>query len=574
MPGLKRKIAIASGREKAELVFKNARVINVFTNEILPADLAVEDGIILAVGSYEGLEEIDLQGKYICPSLFDGHVHIESAMVSPSQFAKVVLPHGVTTVIADPHEIANVKGLDGIDYMLEATEELPLTVYIMVPSCVPATPFESSGAILEAEELAQYIGKPRVLGLGEMMNYPGVYNADSLVIEKLKRFQEFPIDGHGPLIEEKELATYAVAGIRTEHECSTPKELIDRVRLGMYVQLREGSGAKNVVSLLRGIDAHNISRCFFCTDDRHPNSLLAEGSIDNNVRIAIREGMDPIDAIKLGATFGPLAYGIKGIGAIAPNYRADFIVLDELESFAIHSVYVGGECIVEGGELLPELKEADCSKVGNSVTLSDRKEEDLRVPAVDGKYIAIRAISESLITEKAVYDAPNGADFNYEYGLKKLVVFERHRGLKRFAAAAIDGFGNLDGAIALTIAHDSHNVIAIGSSDREILAAVDAIERLEGGIVLVKDGEVIGQLRLEIAGLMSTKPLEEVEEKFASLMKKAIEILGINPNLDPFMTLSFMALPVIPNIKLTDLGLFDVESFSFIYGGKNDGSNY
>lgn len=567
--GLQEKIDIASGRVKAQKVFKNAQIINVFTNEIYKGDVAVNDGVILAIGEYDGEEEIDLSGRFLSPSLFDGHVHIESSMVSPGQFAKAVLLHGVTTAICDPHEIANVKGTEGIDYMLEATEGLPLTAYMMLPSCVPSTDFESAGAVLEAEDLVKYIDHPRVLGLGEMMNFPGVYMADPAVLEKLSAFEGLPIDGHGPLISGKELATYAVAGIKTEHECSSSEELLERVRLGMYVQLREGTGAKNVVALLEGINKDTIQRCFFCTDDRHPHSLLEEGSIDNNIRVAIQGGLDPIDAIKLGAYYGPMAYNLKGIGAIAPTYRADFLVLSDLESFEIESVYVGGEVVVDRGELLAQIQDVGMERVQNSVHIHEVQREDLAVPAVDGKFVAIEIIPESLLTRRLDVDANGEEVFAYSGGLKKLVVVERHRGIKSLSAAAVHGFGDLKGAIALTIAHDSHNVIVIGSSDDEILHAIEEMKRLQGGIVLVQRGEVLGRLPLEIGGLMSIRDLHEVQANVHDLMNICYEDMGVNPAIDPFVTLSFMALPVIPSIKLTDQGLFDVDAFRFIYGGKN-----
>ncbi|MDO5718076.1 MAG: adenine deaminase [Tissierellia bacterium] len=565
MISLNKKISIANGIVKAEKVFKNGVIANVFTGEFIKADIAVEEDYIIAIGQYEGKEEIDLEGKIICPTLIDGHVHIESSMVSPAEFTRAVLPRGIATVIADPHEIANVKGKEGIDYMLEATEGLPLKVYFMMPSCVPATDFETSGARLNSSDLLEYKGRERVLGLGEMMNFPGVIYQDEDVINKIKAFSNEKIDGHGPMLSGRDLNAYIAAGITTDHECSTLEEMRERLRLGMYVQMREGTGAKNLRALIKGLNKDNMSRCFFCTDDRHPESLLSEGSIDNNIRIAISEGVEPIDAIKLGSFNAASAYNLKGIGAIAPNYKANFIVLNELESFDVDSVYIEGVLTAKDGEIISDIRETSIEKVSNTVNIPSIDISDLKMnPKKNkGKLFAIGVVPESLITEKILVKDPIiDEDLIYDNGFNKLVVINRHTGDKNIGISAIAGFGKINGAIASTIAHDSHNIIVVGNNDEDILKAIQTIEEIEGGLAVVR-GEFVEKLPLEIAGIMSSQDIRYVDKKIQN-MKEISFNMGVNKEIDPFMTLSFMALPVIPSIKLTDRGLFDVEEFKFM----------
>lgn len=431
MPDIKTRIEIARGDVKADIVYKNALIANVFTGEFIEGDIAVHDGYIIAIGEYDGLKNVNLNGKTVVPTLIDGHVHIESSMVSPVEFSKTILKRGVGTIIADPHEIANVKGTDGIDYMLESTEGLPLKVYLMMPSCVPVTDFETSGAVLKSDVLEKYIGHERVLGLGEMMNFPGVIEGDQEVINKLESFKDMMIDGHGPIISSYELNAYIAGKIKTDHECSTLEEMQERLRLGMYIQLREATGAKNLKTLLKGITPGNIDRCFFCTDDRHPESLISEGSIDNNIRIAISEGLNPIDAIKLATINAANAYGLKEIGAIAPHYKANFIVLNDLENFDIDSVYISGINIDEWKYENKTIKTE--SKVGQSVNIADIEIEDLKLNSeyFDEKMYIIGAIPDSLITDKIIIEKPlEIRDIVYDNGYKKLVVINRHTGEK------------------------------------------------------------------------------------------------------------------------------------------------
>lgn len=565
MPDIKTRIEIARGDIRSERVYKNAVIANVFTGEFVEGDIAVHGGYIIAIGKYDGLENIDLNGKTVVPTLIDGHVHIESSMVSPVEFSKTILKRGVGTIIADPHEIANVKGTDGIDYMLESTEGLPLKVYLMMPSCVPVTDFETSGAVLKSDVLEKYIGHKRVLGLGEMMNFPGVIEGDEEVLNKLESFKDMMIDGHGPLISGHELNAYIAGKIKTDHECSTLEEMQERLRLGMYIQLREATGAKNLKTLLKGITPRNIDRCFFCTDDRHPESLISEGSIDNNIRIAISQGISPIDAIKLATINTANAYGLKEIGAVAPNYKANFIVLNDLENFDIDSVYISGINIEEWNYEKKIIKSE--SKVGKSVNIPKIELDDLKLKNefFKEKMYIIGAIPDSLITEKIIIEKPlDSRDIVYDNGYKKLVVINRHTGEKHVGISAINGFGDFEGALATTIAHDSHNLIIIGSNDADILSAIAFIKDLEGGVVVVKDGELLESLPLEIAGLMSASDINTVNTKLKRILEICYDI-GFNVDMDPLMALSFMALPVIPSLKLTDRGLFDVDKFEYIW---------
>ncbi len=567
MQNLNKKIKIALGNEKADIVFKNCKIANVFTSEFYMADIAVEEGVIVAIGEYEGINNIDIGGKIVCPTLFDGHVHIESSMVSPAEFTKILLKSGVSSIIADPHEIANVKGEVGLDYMLNATEDLPVNVYFMLPSCVPVTKLETSGGVLDAEDLEEYKTHKRVVGLGEMMDYEGVIERDEEVIKKLEAFQDMVIDGHGPMLTGNKLNAYFVSKIHTEHECSTVEEMNERLRLGMYIQLREASGAKNLRTLLKGVNSHTIDRCFFCTDDRHPESLLTEGSIDNNIRIAMEEGIDPIDAIKMGAFNGPVAYGIKNIGAIAPNYLANFIVLDDLDTFKIRDVYIKGEKVVDNGEVIYEAHPYPIESVGDSVNLPLIEKKDLFLDPVkmDGDLYIIKAIPDSLITDaEKIESVTYTEDPIYDNALKKLVVINRHTGEKNIAVSAINGFGDFNGALGTTIAHDSHNLIIIGSNDDDIMSVIDEIKKIGGGIVLVNGGKILDSLPLEIAGIMSSDTIENVDKKLREILDNCKD-LGFDKEIDPIMTLSFMALPVIPSLKLTDRGLFDVDKFSYIW---------
>lgn len=562
---LKKTIEIANGEIKADLVFKDANIINVFTNEIIRGDVAIYKGKIVGIGEYSGEEEINLEGKYLSPSFIDGHVHIESSMVTPPQFAKAILPRGTTTIIADPHEIANVKGIEGIKYILDESENLPLDVYVMLPSCVPATPFENSGAVLNAEDLKELIDEKRVLGLGEMMNYPGVINRDKNVLEKILMAKGKIIDGHGPLISGRELNAYVAAGVETEHECSSVDEMKNRLRLGMYIHIREGSAARNLKELIKGVDKDNLRRCIFCTDDKHPKDLLQDGSIDHNIRLAIKEGLDPVDCIKMASLNAAECYGLKGKGAIAPGYLADLVVIDNLDDFNVLEVYKEGKLVGENLKPLFTVEDKNNNHMKNTVNIKNITEEDLEIYLEGERVNVIKLLPHNLITEKVERKViVEDEKFKSGNDILKVAVVERHNKTGNVGLALVEGFGLKNGAIASTIAHDSHNIIVIGDSDRDMVLAIRELERVGGGITMVSGGSVIDTLPLTIGGLMSEEPLEEVDEKLSKMLEIAYEKLNVSRDIEPFMTLSFIALPVIPNIKVTDMGLFDVGEFKFI----------
>lgn len=564
---LKRRIDLAAGRELPELVLKNCRIVNVFTEEILSGDIAIDCGWIVGVGQYQGIQEIDLKNAYVAPGLIDAHVHLESSMVTPVQFAKAVLPHGTTTVIADPHEIANVCGLNGVRYMLEQSSEIPLDVFVMMPSCVPATPFENSGAVIRAEGMGEMLGHPRVLGLGEMMDYPGVVGArqdvlDKLVVGGAGRM----IDGHGPVLTGKNLNAYVMAGVGTDHECSTENEMLQRLRLGMYIQIREGSAAKNLEALIKGVTPQNSRRVLFCTDDRHPGDILSEGHIDNNLRQAIRGGFSAVAAIRMATLNAAECYQLSHLGAIAPGYQADLIVFESLEEMRIAKVFKQGRLVAENGEALFDIVERPDDRVLNTVRLQKIVSEQLALKLDSGAVNVIRLLSHSLVTEKVVREVTvrDGIFVHDDQAdILKLAVVERHKATGNIGLGLLENYGLKSGAIASTVAHDSHNLIVVGSNDSDMLTAIAEIERIGGGLTIARQGKILGSLPLPIAGLMSDSPLQEVDDKLNELLKIAYG-MGVNPQLEPFMTLAFLALPVIPDIKLTDLGLFDVTRFEFM----------
>lgn len=556
----------ARGDEKSELVLKNCKIINVFTNEIIEGDIAIDKGYIVGIGQYEGQKEIDLNGKYLSPGFIDGHVHIESSMSSPSQFARVIVPRGVTSIIADPHEIANVKGIEGIKYIIDESKTVPLDVYIMLPSCVPATNFENAGAILEAEDLKELMYEESVLGLGEMMNYPGVISMDEKVIEKLVLFKDKVIDGHGPAIDGKDLNAYVAAGIATEHECSTLEEVINRVRLGMYILLREGSAAKDLRNIIKAVNKDNLRRFLFCTDDKHPEDLINEGTIDFNIKLAIKEGIDPIDAIKMATLNAAECYRLKGKGAIAPGYIADLVVIDNLEDFNIVKVFKNGDLVAENKKALFDTRIHLPKNMIDSVRIKEVRIEDLQIPMKSNKANIIGVIENSLVTEKLVEEVKtvNGY-FEYSHNdILKLVVIERHFATGNIGVGLIKNFKLKNGAIGSTVGHDSHNMIVVGDNDEDILIAIRELEKVGGGLTIVSKGIVLKSLPLEIGGIMTSRPIEETNRILKEMIDLSHKKLNVNENIDPFMTLAFMALPVIPKLKLTDMGLFDVEKFDFI----------
>lgn len=555
--------------KKAELVLKNANIVNVFSHEIIKADVAIEKGVIVGIGNYDGINNIDLDGKYITPGFIDPHVHIESSMVSPAEFAKAIVPMGTTTIITDPHEIANVCGLEGIEYILKSSEKLPLCVYSMLPSCVPATDFENSGARLEAKDLEKYINHNRILGLGEMMNYPGVINQDKTVVDKLdlaKKYKKY-IDGHIPNISNEGLNGYILSGISTDHECSTVEEMIEKISLGMYVMIREGSAARNLETLIKGVNSNNYQRCLFCTDDKHPQDILKNGHIDNNIRLAIKNNIDPIMAIKMATINVANCYNLQSTGAIAPGYIADIVVVDNLEDFNVLEVYKDGQLVGKDKKALFEINEVENSGVTNTVDIDKLTKEDLKITLEKDVANVIGLLPHNLVTEKLIrkLDIENNEfKFNKDVDILKLVVIERHTDKKSIGLGLVENFKLRKGAIASTVAHDSHNIIVVGDNDEDIINAVDEIKRIGGGLAISSNNEILDSLSLPIAGLMSDKDINYVSEKLENMLSIAYEKLDVSKDIEPFMTLAFLALPVIPHIKITDRGLFDVDNFRFM----------
>ena len=571
MNELKNLIKLSLNEIKPDLVLKRGNIINVFTNEIIKCDVAIDNGIIVGLGNYQGKKEIDMNNKYIVPGFIDSHLHIESTMLTPGEFCKAVLPRGTTTVIADPHEIANICGLDGINYMLEESKSLPMDIFYMLPSCVPCTDFESSGAILKAKDLQSLINKNMILGLGEMMNYPGVISRNDEVLEKLKLTGDNNkiIDGHGPHIKDKELNAYIISGVSTEHECATIEEMIDRLRLGMYVMIREGSAAKNLKDLIKGVNKDNISRCLLCSDDKHPQEIINKGHINHSVKLAIKGGIDPIDAIKMATINAATCYNLKNKGAIAPGYDADLLIIDNLNDFNIEKVYKRGILVGEGNKPLFNYKSNNSyeNSVINTVNIRDIKKEDLEIEVTNDEVNVIKVMPHSLETRKVIRKIKtkdNKFVFDKNMDIIKMAVIERHNKSNNMGLALVENFRLKNGAIASSIAHDSHNLIVIGDNDEDIICAIEEVKRCEGGIAISSNKKILASLQLEIAGLMSSESIEFVSFKLEKMMSIAYDNLNINREIDPFMTLSFMALPVIGDLKLTDKGLFDVREFNFI----------
>lgn len=570
---LARRIRMATGHEPADMRIVNARVVDVFSHALLENPvLRTGDGVFLSFGDGPARATLDAGGRFLLPGLMDAHVHLESSLLTPPQFARLVLPFGTTCVVADPHEIANVLGVEGLRYMLDSTEHLPLHVRFMLPSCVPATPFEHAGAILDAEDLAPFMSHPRVCGLGEMMNYPGVINADIPVLDKLclaARHGKFA-DGHAPGLRGRELDAYISAGVRTDHECGALEEMRDRLRRGMYVLIRQGSAARNLPDLIKGVTPGNAHRCLLCTDDRHPGDILENGHMDHLLRLAVRHGLDPLLAVRMATLHTALCFGIAGKGGIAPGWDADFLLVEDLRGFKVTEVYVGGEKAAEKGALCMPVREHVPPSVTHSVRPAPPRAEDfvLRLPAGRARVIGLQPHSlttsalERAIAGDGVFDAALNP------GITKVAVVERHKGSGHTGLGLMEGYTaknrRLHGAIATTIAHDSHNIVVAGDDDQDMLAAVEDLRAIGGGITLTRDGKVVDRLPLPVAGLMSARGAEEVHAAVERLLSLARREFGVSPQVEPFMTLSFMALTVIPELKLTDQGLFDVTRFAFV----------
>ncbi|WML34840.1 adenine deaminase [Clostridium sp. OS1-26] len=562
-----KRVNVAMKKEKADLVIKNANIINVFTKEIVQGDIAICMDQIVGIGNYSGINEIDAKGKYVCPGLIDSHVHIESTMVTPSEFAKAVLPHGTTTIIADPHEIANVCGINGIHFMLNQSKSLPLNVYFMMPSCVPSTPFENNGAVLSAELIEPLLSSERILGLGEVMDYPSVVSGKEEMLKKIDLFDDKIIDGHSPNLTGEALNAYRVAGIMTDHECTTIDEVIEHLRLGMYLQIREGSAARNLENIIKGMLRKNMgfNRCIFCTDDKHLEDIKKEGHISYNIKKAIACGVDPIEAICMATINTAQCYRLKRLGAIAPGYSADLIILDSLDEFNIDKVLYRGDVVYENNKLCTEISlKIEDRNVFNTVRIPNISIEDLRISLENNTATVIGLTSKELITKKETAEVRviNGA-FVQDEQFSKVAVIERHKSTKNIGLGIVSNFNIKNGAIASTVAHDSHNLIVVGDNDEDMLIAIEELKRVNGGYTIVSRGKVVGTLELPVAGIMSNSTAEYVENTLNSMLEEAFK-LGINNKIDPFITLSFLALPVIPEIRITDQGLFDVSKFEFI----------
>lgn len=554
-------IAVAAGREKADLVLKNAKYLNVFSNEFLCGDIAVANGLIAGVGKYDGKTEIDVSGKLVLPGFIDAHIHLESSMVTPAEFAKAVVAHGTTTVITDPHEITNVMGIDGVEYMIQASQNLPIDVHFMMPSCVPATEIDESGAELDCKDIDLYLDNKKVLGLAEMMNYVGVINGDKNVLSKIVTSQAHhkKIDGHAPELSGNDLNAYIAAGVYSDHECSTFENALEKLRKGQFIMIREGTAAHNLKALMPLLTQQYYARCMFATDDKHPSDLLHGGHIDYIVKQALKNGADPIVALKTATHHAARYFLLNNKGAIASGYLADIVVVDNLEDFNVETVFKRGKLVFDG-----EVKDFSAPTVDeklaekcfdtfhlNSVTPSSFK--------VDGKLGLIGLVGGELLTR----NLGTADKIDVENDILKIACIERHKGTNHIGVGYVKGYSLKSGAVATSVAHDSHNIITVGCNDDDIAVAVNAIKDSKGGIAVVENGKIKALLELPIAGLMSDEPLTTVNEKLENAKLSAYE-LGADKSIDPFMTLSFLSLPVIPSLRITTKGVFDAENWKML----------
>jgi adenine deaminase len=558
----RRIIDAAAGREPADLVLKNTVYVNVFSNELCHGDIAVAEGLIVGMGSYSGKTEYDCTGKIVLPGFLDAHIHLESSLVSPQEFVRAVLPHGTTTVVADPHEIANVMGTDGIEYMLQATEGLPVDVRLMLPSCVPATPLDESGAVLDYRSLDSFYDHPRVQGLAEMMNFVGIIAGDDQPVEKIVAAQAHhkKIDGHAPDLQGNDLNAYIAAGVYSDHECHDFRDALAKLERGQFIMIREGTAARNLEALAPLLCGKYAERCMFCTDDKHPSDLLERGHIDYIVKEAIRLGADPITAVKVACHNAARYFLLNNRGAIAPGYLGDFVVIDNFENFHIEKVFKKGELMVENGVVrdfpLPRVEPYLTERAHGTFHLQALTPQDFE----DHRPRGIIGMVPGEIT---TVDAGYSDRIDVEYDVLKIAVVERHRNTRHIGVGFLQGYGLKSGAVATSISHDSHNIIVVGASEAACAAAASRVAELNGGIVVWDQGEVKAELPLPIAGIMSDEPLETVNEQLEAA-KAAAHALGVSQGIDPFMTLSFMALPVIPSLRITTRGVFDVTSQSYV----------
>ncbi|MCJ7546795.1 MAG: adenine deaminase [Deltaproteobacteria bacterium] len=562
---IKDRIAFAKGEKEADLLLKNTQLINVLSGTIEPQAIAIAQGQVVGFGEYPAKEILDLDGRFLAPGFIDAHVHIESSMVGVGEYARAVLPHGVTAVVTDFHEIANVMGIKGIHLMRAGVGSIPLNLFVMLPSCVPATPLETAGAEITAEDLRDLIKEEWVKGLGEMMNFPGVIHGDSEVLKKIETAQGKRIDGHAPGLSGKELAAYIAAGISSDHECTRKAEAEEKLSLGMYIMIREGSTAKNLEELIQIVTPANACRCMFVTDDRHPADLIAQGGVNDCVRKAIQLGLDPIIAIQM-ATINPAQYfPLPGIGAIAPGYRADLVVIEDLHKVKISQVFKAGRLVAEGGRVLPGVIDENKVRAENTFHLPKISAKHFQIKAQAGRAKVIETIPQQIITKKGVYemkieDGLTVADTGRD--ILKIAVVERHKGTGNIGLGFVKGFGLQDGAIASSVAHDSHNILVVGANDDDMAQAVQGVVEMHGGLIAVKGEKTLASLPLPIGGLMSDRSIEEVRNGINRL-QQTVKEMGCKLE-EPFMALSFLALPVIPELKITDKGLVDVTQFRIV----------
>lgn len=556
-----RLIAVAAGREKADLVLKNAKYLNVFSNEFLCGDIAVANGLIAGVGKYDGKTEIDVSGKLVLPGFIDAHIHLESSMVTPAEFAKAVVAHGTTTVITDPHEITNVMGIDGVEYMIQASQNLPIDVHFMMPSCVPATEIDESGAELDCKDIDLYLDNKKVLGLAEMMNYVGVINGDKNVLSKIVTSQAHhkKIDGHAPELSGNDLNAYIAAGVYSDHECSTFENALEKLRKGQFIMIREGTAAHNLKALMPLLTQQYYSRCMFATDDKHPSDLLYGGHIDYIVKQALKNGADPIVALKTATHHAARYFLLNNKGAIASGYLADIVVVDNLEDFNVETVFKCGKLVFDG-----EVKDFSAPTVDEKLAEKcfDTFHLDSVTPSsfkVDGKLGLIGLVGGELLTR----NLGTADKIDVENDILKIACIERHKGTNHIGVGYVKGYSLKSGAVATSVAHDSHNIITVGCNDDDIAVAVNAIKDSKGGIAVVENGKIKALLELPIAGLMSDDPLTTVNEKLENAKSSAYE-LGADKSIDPFMTLSFLSLPVIPSLRITTKGVFDAENWKML----------
>jgi adenine deaminase len=564
MKELAKIIRVARGKMPPDLVLRNGRIVNVFSAEIYKADLAIWGGRIVGIGSYKGRKSIDLKGAFVLPGLIDGHMHVESSMVKVQEFARSVVPRGTTSVICDPHEIANVHGLEGIHYILNSSKYSPVNIFVMLSSCVPATPFETSGANLRGFDLYPLLREKWVLGLGEVMNYPGVLLEDEGLLDKISMTQDKRIDGHAPGLTGRDLNAYVAAGVNSDHESTSVDEVVEKLRLGMHIMIREGSVTKNLRDLLPAVTTENLSRCFFVTDDRHPKDLLRKGHVDHMVKMAVKEGLDPVSAIRLATINTAQYFRLKDLGAIAPGYFADLVVVDDLRKFNVRMVFKNGRVVAKDGEMAVPRPRIPQITLRSSINIRWLKVEDFDIPANGRSVKVINLVPNQIVTKASVETAKVEDGMlvaDVERDLLPIAVVERHLASGNIGRGVVRGFGFRKGAIASSVSHDSHNIAVVGTSREEMMAAVIEISKMRGGLAVVRDGRLVAGLPLPVAGLMSEKSLPEVVEGLDKVTAAARR-LGSKLE-DPFMALSFLSLPVIPELKVTDKGLFDVREFAF-----------